>query len=89
MCRILRSLNNCKINRKYVSYLFWPSLIRHFSRSLCVPFENPKRFARTLCVSVDQCVNNGEQTEAVENSEVALNDPGCVTRAHPTAALSD
>ena len=24
--------------------------------SLCVPLENPKRFARTLCVSVDQCV---------------------------------
>ena len=32
---------------------------------------------------------NGEQPEAVKDSEVALTDPGCVTRAHPTAALSD
>ena len=32
---------------------------------------------------------NGEQPEADEDSEVALNDPGCITRAHPTAALSD
>ena len=31
---------------------------------------------------------NGEQPEAVEDSEVALNDPGCVTTAHPTTALS-
>ena len=29
---------------------------------------------------------NGEQPEAVE---VALNDPGCIARAHTTAALSD
>ena len=32
---------------------------------------------------------NGEQSKAVKDSEVALNDPGCVTRAHPTTALSD
>ena len=32
---------------------------------------------------------NGEQPGAVEDFEVALNDPGCVARAHPTAALSD
>ena len=32
---------------------------------------------------------NEEQPEAVEDSEVALNCPGCVARAHPTAALSD
>ena len=32
---------------------------------------------------------NGEQPEAVEDSEIALNDPGCIVRAHPTAALSD
>ena len=32
---------------------------------------------------------NGEQPGAVEDSEVALNNPGCVARAHPTAALSD
>ena len=32
---------------------------------------------------------NGEQPEAFEDSEVALNDPGCIARAHPTAALSD
>ena len=32
---------------------------------------------------------NGELPEAVEDSEVALNDPGCIARAHPTAALSD
>ena len=33
---------------------------------------------------------NGEQPEAVEDSEVALNDPVCITSlAHPTAALSD
>ena len=32
---------------------------------------------------------NGEQPEAVKDSEVALNDPGCIARAHPTAALSD
>ena len=31
---------------------------------------------------------NGEQPEAVEDSEVALNDPGCVARAQPTTALS-
>ena len=31
----------------------------------------------------------GEQHEAVEDSEVALKDPGCIERAHPTAALSD
>ena len=30
---------------------------------------------------------NGEQPEAVEDSEVALKDPGCVARAHPTTAL--
>ena len=32
---------------------------------------------------------NGEQPEAVEDSEAALNDPRCIARAHPTAALSD
>ena len=32
---------------------------------------------------------NGEQSGAVEDSKIALNDPGCVARAHPTAALSD
>ena len=32
---------------------------------------------------------NAEQPGAVEDSEVALNDPGCVARAHPRAALSD
>ena len=31
---------------------------------------------------------NGEQPEAVLDSEVALNDPGCVARAHPSAAQS-
>ena len=35
-----------------------------------------------------QSILNGEQPEAVEDSEVALNDPGCIARAHPTAALS-
>ena len=28
---------------------------------------------------------NGEQPEAVLNSEIALNDAGCVARAHPSA----
>ena len=32
---------------------------------------------------------NGEQPKAVKDTEVALNDPGCVTKAHPTIALSD
>ena len=32
---------------------------------------------------------NGEQPETIEYSGVALNDPRCVARAHPTAALSD
>ena len=32
---------------------------------------------------------NGEQPKAVKDFEVALNDPGCVTRAHPTTALLD
>ena len=32
---------------------------------------------------------NEEQPEAVEDSDVALNDPRCITRAYPTAALSD
>ena len=32
---------------------------------------------------------NGEQPETVEDSEIALNNPGCIARAHPTAALSD
>ena len=32
---------------------------------------------------------NEEQPEAVENSEIALKDPDCIARAHPTAALSD
>ena len=36
-----------------------------------------------------QPVLNGEQPEAVEDSDVALDDPGCIARAHPTAALSD
>ena len=27
-----------------------------FEYSLCVHFEKPKRFARSVCVSVDQCV---------------------------------
>ena len=31
---------------------------------------------------------NGEQPKAVKDFEVALNDPECVTRAHPTTALS-
>ena len=31
---------------------------------------------------------NGEQPEAVEDSEVALNDPGCICRAHLKTALS-
>ena len=31
---------------------------------------------------------NGEQPEAVEDSNVALNDHRCVARAHPTTALS-
>ena len=30
---------------------------------------------------------NGEQPEAVEKSEVALNDPGFVARTHPTTAI--
>ena len=30
----------------------------------------------------------GEQPEAVEDSEVASNDPGCIA-THPTAALWD
>ena len=30
---------------------------------------------------------NGDQPEAVEDCEVALNDPGCVARFHPTTAL--
>ena len=28
------------------------------------------------------------QPESVEDFKVAMNNPGCVTRAHPTAALS-
>ena len=32
---------------------------------------------------------NGEQPEAVDDSEVALHDPGCIARTQPTAALSD
>ena len=31
----------------------------------------------------------GEQAEALEDSEVAQNNPGYIARAHPTAALSD
>ena len=31
---------------------------------------------------------NGEQPKAVKDSEAALNDPECVTRAHPPTALS-
>ena len=34
-------------------------------------------------------VNLCPVSETIEDSEVALNDPRCVTRAHPTAALSD
>ena len=30
----------------------------------------------------------GQQPEAVEDSEVALNDPRCVARAHPATTLS-
>ena len=43
--------------------------------------------AQRYCESAP--ILNGEQPEAVKDSEVALNDPGCVTRAHPTTALSD
>ena len=32
---------------------------------------------------------NAEQPKAVEDSEVVLNDPGCVARAHPATALSN
>ena len=32
---------------------------------------------------------NGEQPKTIKYSEVALNDRGCVSRAHPTTALSD
>ena len=32
---------------------------------------------------------NGEQPEAVEDSEIALNDAVCIARAHPTVALLD
>ena len=33
---------------------------------------------------------NGEQPEAVEDSEVALHDPGYIARTHPqSSALSD
>ena len=32
---------------------------------------------------------NGEQPEAVKDYKIALNDPGSIIRAHPTAALSD
>ena len=32
---------------------------------------------------------NGEQPEVFKDSEIALNDPGCIAGAHPTAALSD
>ena len=42
---------NCKTNRKCVLYLIWLSPVCHFSKSLCVPFEKPKRFARSLCIS--------------------------------------
>ena len=31
---------------------------------------------------------NGEQPEAVRDSKVALNGPGCTARAHPTTDLS-
>ena len=31
---------------------------------------------------------NGEQPEAIQDSEIALNDPGCVARAHHSATLS-
>ena len=31
---------------------------------------------------------NREQPEAVKDSEAALNDPGCVARAHPTITIS-
>ena len=31
----------------------------------------------------------GDQPETIEDSQLALNNPGCVARAHPTAALSD
>ena len=34
-------------------------------------------------------IRNGEQPEAFEDSENALNDPGCIARAHLTAALSE
>ena len=33
-------------------------------------------------------ISNGEQPEAVEDSPVALNNPGCIARARPTTALS-
>ena len=32
---------------------------------------------------------NGEQSEAVEDSGIALNELGCIARAHHTAAVSD
>ena len=32
--------------------------------------------------------HNGELLEAVEDPEVALNNPRCIARAHPTTALS-
>ena len=44
-------------------YLFRLSPLRHCSRSLCVSFEKPTRFARSLYVSVDMCESwyNGEK----------------------------
>ena len=41
MRHFLRLVNNCKTNRKYVSYLVLLSLIDHCSRSLCNQFEKP------------------------------------------------
>ena len=32
---------------------------------------------------------NGEQPEAVKDSKIALNNPRCIVRSHPTAALSN
>ena len=50
----------------------------------CLNNEVEPKACDTAQSSWESPILNGEQPEAVEDSEFALNEPGCVTRAHPT-----
>ena len=58
------------------------------SNNCLITEVEPKACDATQCTWESTPILNGEQLGAVKDSKVALNDPRCVARAHPTAAIS-